>query len=469
MASDDQQQRASRLYTELKISGDYPPWGEADIAEMLEQGVDDEHIKAEWVNLDRVYHDLKGGADGVLSRLLKMGVYRPDVNEHTVAEWIKNGLTEDLIRLEYLRSIPKPSMNIAVLFLVELERQTRSELPIPMLKEQILARLKSGSTGKDIALEYAAWQYDAQLLSETGGLQQGTNEDFEEELTIPPGSLSDTEGPNHILDEDLWVELHYGLLYATTHLPLEPVVLRNMHRSQDQYNAYFAPAPGIDPGDFNAKTIRLVVATVIKLDQRLDQRIKDGGHPKALNTMFISEDLATYRSIRAKLDSDTNNLDVETHHELWQFLTRLTAELHPNLAKPQDQASMVVQHIKTTKKSLHGSKKWTDAERHALWRCINTWCNENGVDSFSMDNINTDTWRIFADGINAVCTDRRGAPERTAETVQGQVRDAIRRGISVGNKPIFDLGVRAKQMVEDIKNGKAIAGSIRYPDEAIPM
>lgn len=59
--------------------------------------------------------------------------------------------------------------------------------------------------------------------------------------------------------------------------------------------------------------------------------------------------------------------------------------------------------------------------------------------------------------------------DRTPETVQGQVRDAIRRDVSVANRPIFDLGERAKKMAEDIRNNRVIPDSVRYPDEAIDM
>lgn len=83
-----------------------------------------------------------------------------------------------------------------------------------------------------------------------------------------------------------------------------------MQRSQDQHNTYFPSAPTVDPLLSNAKTARLMTATVVRLDKRLNQRIKEGGHPKALNTMFTSDDLTAYQEIRANTESGTDDLDV---------------------------------------------------------------------------------------------------------------------------------------------------------------
>ncbi|CAN9237826.1 unnamed protein product [Alternaria alternata] len=304
-------------------------------------------------------------------------------------------------------------------------------MPEPFTPEDILFYMKTGWTGEQIATEYVALQHTKYLSDQGVHLRQGVNEEL----------------------EDSWIELHYGLLYATTHLPSEPVVLRNMHRSQDQYNTYFASAPAVDPLFFNAKTARLMTATVVKLDKRLNQRIKQGGHPKALNTMFTG----------------TDDLDVENDSQIWQFLMDLAARLHPHLAEPQEQASMTVQPTRTAKKSRFDLKKWTDAERHALWRCINAWCKTHGVDKFEAKNLDTDTLQNFANSINAVRAGRDEGLDRTPETVQGQVRDAIRRDVSLANRPIFNLGERAKKMTEDIRNNRVIPDSVRYSDEAIDM
>jgi uncharacterized protein (DUF433 family) len=449
MASVDQCERAINLYTELRGSGKYPPWKEVDIAEMLAQGVDDQHIKTEWAHVVKVYHDLRGDVGSILWRITSGGRFvNPNVSVQTVEEWIANGLSEDMINLEYIRSVPEPDMYTAEAFLNDLEWETRSSMPEPFTPEDILFYMKTGWTGEQIATEYVALQQTKYLSDQAVHLRQGVNEEL----------------------EDSWIELHYGLLYATTHLPSEPVVLRNMHRSQDQYNTYFASAPAVDPLLFNAKTARLMTATVVKLDKRLNQRIKQGGHPKALNTMFTSDDLTAYRKIRANTESGTDDLDVENDSQIWQFLMDLAARLHPHLAEPQEQASLTVQPTNTAKKSRFDLKKWADAERHALWRCINAWCKEHGIDKFEAKNLDTDTLQNFADSINAV---RAGQDEdgldRTAETVQGQVRDAIRGDVSLANRPIFNLGERAKKTAEDIRNNRVIPDSVRYPDEAIDM
>jgi hypothetical protein len=73
MASVDQCERAINLYTELRGSGKYPPWKEVDIAEMLAQGVDDQHIKTEWAHVVKVYHDLRGDVGSILWRITSGG------------------------------------------------------------------------------------------------------------------------------------------------------------------------------------------------------------------------------------------------------------------------------------------------------------------------------------------------------------------------------------------------------------
>jgi hypothetical protein len=242
-----------------------------------------------------------------------------------------------------------------------------------------------------------------------------------------------------------------------------------MHRSQDQYNTYFASAPAVDPLLFNAKTARLMTATVVKLDKRLNPRIKQGGHPKALSTMFKSDNLTAYRKIRANTESGTDDLDVENNNQIWQLLMDLAVRLYPHLAEPQEQASTTVQPTKTAKKSSFDLNKWTDAERHALWSCINAWCKEHGIDRFEERNLDTDALQNFANSINAVRAGQDDRLDRTVETFQDQVRDAIRRDISVANRPIFNLGERAKKMAEDTRNNKVIPDSVRYPEEAISM
>lgn len=79
----------------------------------------------------------------------------------------------------------------------------------------------------------------------------------------------------------------------------------------------------------------------------------------------------------------------------------LAAKLHPHLLQSQDQDATTVRPTKNTKRSRRALKQWTDAERHALWRSINTWCKEHGVDKFALDNFDTGTWKLFADRIKA--------------------------------------------------------------------
>lgn len=83
---EDERFRAGTYHFLLKDKfGDYPHWGESDIYDMAQAGVSNDHIAAEWSCALDVYQDSIGGAAGVLSRLRKLDVHRPDINEHTVA------------------------------------------------------------------------------------------------------------------------------------------------------------------------------------------------------------------------------------------------------------------------------------------------------------------------------------------------------------------------------------------------
>jgi len=177
MASVDQCERAINLYNELRGSGKYPPWREVDIAEMLAQGVDDQHIKTEWAHVVKVYHDLTGDVGSILWRITDGGRFvNPNVSVQTVEEWIANGLSEFIIRLEYIRSVAEPDMYTVEAFLNDLEWETRSSMPEAFTPEDILLLMKTGWTGEQIATEYVAFQHTKYLSDQAVHLRQGVNE-----------------------------------------------------------------------------------------------------------------------------------------------------------------------------------------------------------------------------------------------------------------------------------------------------
>jgi hypothetical protein len=124
---------------------------------------------------------------------------------------------------------------------------------------------------------------------------------------------------------------------------------------------------------------------------------------------------------------------------------------------------------RTRKRTKRDKKNWLTTERHALWRSINRWCNENGVDAFQPENMDKAIWNAFAGDVNAECAPNGQLKQRTGDNVESQVKDAIRRVNAVANKPIRDLHVSAEKMREEIGKGERIADARRYPEEAIEI
>jgi len=340
--------------------------------------------------------------------------------------------------LEYLRSTPRPSIEDAKACLAELARQMG---PCPLVKqEHVLEWLVKGATGADLGAGYS------RSLAEVADL------------------------PDSRPDEDLWIELHFGLLYAATNLPSAPIVLRSPQRSLDQYNVYFSDVSDIDFPAFNAKTGRLASATIMRLDRRLNPFIKGGGHPKALRTTVTPEHLNAYRVIRNEVIGHESNLDVANHSELWQFLMDLAAKLHPDLALPQNPDSEPVQSTNLEGPPIRSHGRWYTVERHALWRCINRWCKEHGVDAFTRAKFNQAKCAEFAEEIKVDCAGQGRASDRSWKSVQGQIKDALRKNNpAVPNKRITDLADRAEKLRAKIKRGDPVSEQERKPEAAIEI
>jgi hypothetical protein len=147
---------------------------------------------------------------------------------------VSQDLPEEIIALEYLRSTSTPSVEDAKLCLAELER-----LMLPcssMTTEYILERLRIGFTGEQLCYDYMAYRQEKQQLDQAANLQQRFSGVFD--IGDSDRRLN-FEAPNAVLEDVLWFELLYGLLYATTHLPLKPVVMRHVSWSRDQYDTYY--------------------------------------------------------------------------------------------------------------------------------------------------------------------------------------------------------------------------------------
>ncbi|KAI4951778.1 hypothetical protein J4E86_007194 [Alternaria arbusti] len=444
MASDVQHQRARLLHAHLKVAaGDYPHWNESDIYDMIKEGVSDEHIEAEWNYALSVYQDFKGEAAEVLSRLRRLSVDRFHIGENLIAIWMKEGVPERTMALQYLLTTLAPTAEDPKACLAELEVQMG---PCPSTTEEyILSCIHKGTSGVELTGEYARRVYEAQLAEQA---------DFADPMS----------------DEDLWLELHFGLLYATTNLPSAPIVLRHPQRSLDQYNMYFHDRSGIDMSLFNAKTNRLAVKTAMNLHWRVNLLIKEGDHPKALRTTITAEHLEAYRKIRDKVIDDEINLYVESHGALWQFLLNLAAELHPDLPSSQDPERDPTQSTDVVKPATVSRPRWTDVERHALWRCINRWCNKNGVDQFELHKFKKAKCTEFAEEIKADCAEKGEVSNRSPTSVYNQIKDAHRKDDpTVPNWRITDLFNRAEEMRAIIARGDHVSKEERRPKAAIKV
>ncbi|KAI4624708.1 hypothetical protein J4E83_004384 [Alternaria metachromatica] len=444
MASEDHYKHAILLYARLKAeAGDYPHWNGLHIYDMIKEGVSDEHIEAEWKYALSVHQDFKSEAAEVLSRLRRLSVDRSHISEYLIALWMNEGVPERTMALQYLLTTLAPTTEDPKACLTELEDQMG---PCPsMTEEYILSCIHKGTPGVELTGEYARRVYEAQLAEQV---------DFADPMS----------------DEDLWFELHFGLLYATTKLPSAPIVLRHPERSLDQYNMYFNDSSGIDMSLFNAKTDRLAVKTAMNLHWRVNLFIREGDHPKALRTTITAEHLEAYRKIRDNVIDDESNLDVESHGALWQFLMDLAAELHPDPPSPQDPERGPMPSTHVAKPTTGSRPRWTTAERSALWRCINRWCNKNGVDQFELHKFKKAKCIEFAEEIKADCAEKGEVSNRSPTSVYNQIKDAHRKDDpTVPNWRITDLFNRAEEMREIIARGDHVSKKERRPKAAIKV
>ena len=79
-----------------------------------------------------------------------------------------------------------------------------------MTTGDIMTKLNDALTGEQICCDYKVCQLEEQA-NQAGNLLHHVHGDSGADLD----------------DEDLWIELQYGLLYAATHLPSEPFVVQN--------------------------------------------------------------------------------------------------------------------------------------------------------------------------------------------------------------------------------------------------
>ncbi|KAI4938582.1 hypothetical protein J4E85_001023 [Alternaria conjuncta] len=113
-------------------------------------------------------------------------------------------------------------------------------------------------------------------------------------------------------------------------------------------------------------------------------------------------------------------------------------------------------------------KKWCNVERYALWRCINKWCKEHGVDAFTQAKFNLATCSNFADQIKTDCGAQGKESDRSAESVRAQFRGALRPlDPTEPNKPITELADRAEKLRAKIESGDYVSVDERYPEAAI--
>ena len=140
---------------------------------------------------------------------------------------------------------------------------------------------------------------------------------------------------------------------------------------------------------------------------------------------------------------------------------------HPEVPTPTAKPTGKNAKKNAKKRANKRANTWLPAERHVLWRCINTLCREHGIDAFDHENMELQTWNSFAQDINTECEPKGQVKPRTGDNVRSQVKDAVRRK----RPPISELAKRAKDMREEIgkDKNKVFPQNERYPDEAIEI
>ena len=115
-------------------------------------------------------------------------------------------------------------------------------------------------------------------------------------------------------------------------------------------------------------------------------------------------------------------------------------------------------------------RRWNAVERRALWRCINRWCNENGVDQFALPKFKRAKCTEFAEEIKEDCAARGEVSNRSATRVYNQIKDTLRKDDpTVPNKRILDLFERAEEMRVIIARGGHVSKEERRPKAAIKV
>ncbi|KAJ4318986.1 hypothetical protein N0V94_004123 [Neodidymelliopsis sp. IMI 364377] len=110
--------------------------------------------------------------------------------------------------------------------------------------------------------------------------------------------------------------------------------------------------------------------------------------------------------------------------------------------------------------------RWTQYERHALYRSINTWCKTNGVHKFPGNR--TDLHKQALKDINLECHSDNNGLLRELESVRTQITNSVNGRIK-GSSLMNDLAKRAEQMRKDVYYGKSIHRADVYPDRAIEV
>jgi hypothetical protein len=145
----------------------------------------------------------------------------------------------------------------------------------------------------------------------------------------PPNN--DTPSPNRVTrtreqDEDLWIELYYGILLAVSSLPSKPVVLQNFVQAHEQFSKFF-PSSNINLSLFRSLCYNKATMMMMRLGGQLFPRIQQGGYPKALVEPISVKHLDMYRTVREQIGYDVDKIDPEKHADLWRLLSRLADEL----------------------------------------------------------------------------------------------------------------------------------------------
>jgi hypothetical protein len=136
-------------------------------------------------------------------------------------------------------------------------------------------------------------------------------------------------------------------------------------------------------------------------------------------------------------------------------------------AEPATQkASAAVQVSQEVLPRTKKNTKWTDNEFNALFRCINKFCKDKGIDQFSIAKVA----QICADAIAQECPNEPHGVTRTKEMVYDKIRNfANSQSAELKDHAMETLIKNAAEVKKALEDRGTVDRAIQHPDEVIPL